>query len=236
VWEAVTTQLRALVGQEGAAALEGMVRGVDTGAGGGLPAMLSIGVLLLTASGVFAEIQAALNVIWKTMPQAVSISYLVKARLLSIGLVATTGFLLLVSLVASAAFAALETSAQAHLPHLSAVLKVAGFAISFVLTAALFGAIYKILPDRRLQWHDVVVGSVCTAFLFTLGKTLIGWYIGGSGLARSYGATGALVVVLLWVYYSAQIFLLGAVFTRSWAELEGSRRGASARIEEQQRR
>jgi membrane protein len=228
VWEAVTAQLRALVGQEGAAALEGMVRGVDsgTGTGGGLPAMLSIAVLLLTASGVFAEIQSALNVIWRAVPKAVSLSYLVRARLLSIGLVATTGFLLLVSLVASAAFAALETSAQGQLPHLSSILKVAGFAISFALTTALFAAIYKILPDRRLQWRDVVVGSICTAFLFNLGKTLIGWYIGGSGLAQNYGATGALVVVLLWVYYSAQIFLLGAVFTRTWAELEGSRRGA----------
>jgi membrane protein len=224
VWDALTAQLRALVGREGAAAIEGMVKGVDAGAGEGLPAMLSIVVLLLTASGVFAEIQAALNVVWKAVPKAVSLSYLVRARLLSIGLVATTGFLLLVSLLASAAVAALETSARGYLPELAVVLKVLGFVTSFVLTAVLFAAIYKILPDRRLRWRDVAVGAVGTALLFSIGKTLIGWYIGGSGLMQNYGATGALAVVLLWVYYSAQIFLLGAEFTRAWAGLEGSRR------------
>ncbi|MCW8085717.1 YihY/virulence factor BrkB family protein [Sabulicella glaciei] len=225
VWDAVTAQLHALVGEEGAAAVQGMVRGVDSGGrGGGLPALLSLGLLLLTASGVFAEIQAALNVIWKAAPNAVSISYLVRARLLSIGLVAATGFLLLVSLLASAAVAAVEAWARGRLPGLSLPLQWLGFAISFALTTALFAAIYKILPDRRLQWRDVIAGAVATAFLFTLGKTLIGWYIGGSGLARSYGAAGALVVVLLWVYYSAQIFLLGAELTRAWAGLEGSQR------------
>ncbi|WP_207538327.1 YihY/virulence factor BrkB family protein [Sabulicella rubraurantiaca] len=226
VWDAVTAQLHALVGEEGAAAVQGMVRGVDMGGGSNLPALLSIGLLLLTASGVFAEIQAALNVIWKAAPSAISLSYLVRARLLSIGLVAATGFLLLVSLLASAAVAALEAWARGRLPNLSALLQVLGFVISFVLTAALFAAIYKILPDRRLQWRDVMVGALGTAFLFTLGKTLIGWYIGGSGLARSYGAAGALVVVLLWVYYSAQVFLLGAEFTRAWAGLEGSQQHA----------
>jgi membrane protein len=222
VWDAVTAQLRALVGQEGAAAVRGMV--TDASTGSSLPAILSIGLLLLTASGVFAEIQAALNVIWKTVPKSVSLSYLVRARLLSIGLVATTGFLLLVSLLASAAVAALEVSARGRFPELSMLTRVLGFAISFALTTALFAAMYKILPDRRLQWKDVVVGAVGTALLFTLGKTLIGWYIGGSGLAQSYGATGALVVVLLWVYYSAQIFLLGAEFTRAWAGPGGGRR------------
>jgi membrane protein len=185
--------------------------------------MLSVVVLLLTASGVFAEIQSALNVVWRAVPTAVSLSYLVKARLLSIGLVATTGFLLLVSLLASAAVAALESSARGYFPELAVVLKVLGFVVSFVLTAVLFAAIYKILPDRRLQWRDVAAGAVGTALLFSLGKTLIGWYIGGSGLAQDYGATGALVVVLLWVYYSAQIFLLGAEFTRAWAGLLDSR-------------
>jgi membrane protein len=222
VWDAVTAQLRALVGQEGAAAVRGMV--TDASTGSSLPAILSIGLLLLTASGVFAEIQAALNVIWKTVPKSVSLSYLVRARLLSIGLVATTGFLLLVSLLASAAVAALEVSARGRFPEISMLIGMLGFAISFALTTALFAAMYKILPDRRLQWKDVVVGAVGTALLFTLGKTLIGWYIGGSGLAQSYGATGALVVVLLWVYYSAQIFLLGAEFTRAWAGQGGGRR------------
>ncbi|MCB4823954.1 YihY/virulence factor BrkB family protein [Roseicella aerolata] len=227
---ALAEQLRALVGREGAQAVQAMVRGAGweggDGGGSGFPAIVGAVILLVTASGVFAEIQSALNVVWKAVPKALTVSYLVKARLLSIGLVATTGFLLLISLLASAALAALETWARGYLPDLAAVLRVLNFAVSFALTAALFAAIYKILPDRRLEWRDVAVGALGTALLFTLGKGLIGWYIGGSGVAARYGATGALVVVLLWVYYSAQIFLLGAEFTRAWAGLEGSRQVA----------
>lgn len=222
--DALFAQLRALVGREGAQAIQALVSGTDgTGAQGtGLPAAVSAGVLLLTASGVFAEIQAALNVIWRAVPQTINIPALVRARLLSIGLVAATGFLLLVSLLVSAVLSAVEAWARGHLPDLSAALRVASFAVSFILTAALFAAIYKILPDRRLAWRDVIVGAIGTALLFTIGKSLIGWYLGGSGLAGNYGAAGALVIVLLWVYYSAQVFLLGAEFTRSWAGLEGS--------------
>jgi membrane protein len=220
VWDALAAQLRALVGSDGAATIQAMVKGMEAGGAGRVPAIFSIGLLLLTASGVFAEIQSALNVIWRAAPRGVSLSYLVRARLLSIGLVAATGFLLLVSLTASAAVAALETSARGRFPEFSLVVGLVGFGVSFVLTALLFAAIYKILPDRRMHWRDVTVGAIGTAFLFTLGKTMIGWYIGGSGLAQSYGAAGALVVVLLWVYYSAQVFLLGAEFTRAWARLE----------------
>ena len=179
-------------------------------------------VLLVTASGVFAELQGALNAVWKAEPRALSLSYLVRARALSIGLVAATGFLLLVSLIASAVLAAFETWMHGRFPGSSTLLQVAGFLISFLLTALLFGAIFKVLPDRRLAWHHVAVGAVVTAFLFNLGKTVIGWYIGGSTIATSYGAAGALLVVLLWVYYSAQIFLLGAEFTKAWSGLQGS--------------
>jgi membrane protein len=226
VWEAVTIQLRALVGQQGATAIQAIVRGVGEGSGGnGIPALVGAVILLITASGVFAEIQGALNAIWKAEPQALSVSYLVRARLLSIGLVAATGFLLLVSLLASAAVAAFQGWAGERLPVVSPLLSWANFGLSFLLTAVLFGAIYKVLPDRRLRWRDVAMGALCTAVLFTLGKALIGWYIGGSGLARSYGAAGALVVVLLWVYYSAQVFLLGAEFTRAWADRRPRRKG-----------
>jgi membrane protein len=219
VWDAVSAQLRALVGQEGATAVQAIVRGVDPSDGErtGIPALVGAGILLLTASGVFAEIQGALNAIWKADPRGLSVSYLVRARLLSIGLVAATGFLLLVSLLASAAVAALHGWVGAKAPEVAPLLSWANAALSFVLTALLFAAIYKVLPDRRLRWRDVAVGALCTAVLFTIGKALIGWYIGGSGLARSYGAAGALVVVLLWVFYSAQVFLLGAEFTRAWA-------------------
>ncbi len=226
VRSAVAEQLRALVGREGAEAVQAMERGVGEGGGPsstGVPALVSVAVLLVTASGVFAELQGALNVIWKAEPKAVTLSYLLRARALSIGLVAATGFLLLVSLLASAALAALWTWVGGMLPAAVALLGAAGFLVSSALTAALFAAIYKVLPARRLEWRDVIVGAVATAFLFTVGKTLIGWYLGGSGAAASYGAAGALVVVLLWVYYSAQVFLLGAEFTRAWAGLEGSK-------------
>jgi membrane protein len=227
---AVAAQLRALVGREGAEAVQAMVRGADPEAGawrgGGAAALVGAGVLLLTASGVFAELQSALNAIWRAEPRALSVSYLVRARALSLGLVAATGFLLLVSLLVSAALAALAARIGGLLPGAALLLRALGFAASFALTAALFAAIYKVLPDRRLGWRDVAVGAAATAFLFTLGKGLIGWYIGGSGAAAGYGAAGALVVVLLWVYYSAQIFLLGAEFTRAWAGLaRGGGRG-----------
>jgi membrane protein len=223
---AVAAQLRALVGREGAEAVQAMVRGADPeagvrGGGGGAATLIGAGVLLLTASGVFAELQSALNAIWRAEPpRALSVSYLVRARALSLGLVAATGFLLLVSLLVSAALAALATRIGGLLPGAALLLRALGFVASFALTAALFAAIYKVLPDRRLGWRDVAVGAAATAFLFTLGKGLIGWYIGGSGAAAGYGAAGALVVVLLWVYYSAQIFLLGAEFTRAWAGLQ----------------
>ena len=215
---AVAAQLHTLVGQEGGDAIQALVRGIDESSASAsfIPALVSLGVLLITASGVFAELQSALNAIWKVPPAPVTVSYLLRARLLSIGLVAATGFLLLVSLLASAILAAFSGWAGRQAPGLAPLLAGAGFAVSFLLTALLFAAIYKVLPDRRLRWRDVAVGALITALLFNIGKSLIGWYIGGSGIAARYGAAGALVVVLLWVYYSAQVFLLGAEFTRAW--------------------
>ncbi len=222
---AVAQQLRALVGREGADAVQAVVRGVQdnpTERGSGLPALIGAAILLVTASGVFAELQGALNVIWRAEIRAVTVTRLVKARALSIGLVAATGFLLLVSLVASAALTAVGDWVGGHMPGSERLVRVANFLLSYAMIAALFAAIYKVLPDRRLEWGDVAVGAAVTAFLFTLGKSLIGWYIGSSGMAADYGAAGALLVVLVWVYYSAQVFLLGAEFTRAWAGLEGS--------------
>ena len=140
------------------------------------------------------------------------------------GLVAALGFLLLVSLVISAGLSALGNYINAFLPFADFILEGLNFLISFVLISVLFAAIYKVLPDKRLAWRDVLVGAVATALLFTLGKFLIGLYIGSSAIASSYGAAGALILVLLWVYYSAQIFLLGAEFTKVYASHHGSQR------------
>lgn len=236
VSDAVSAQLTGLVGQEGGKAIQEVMKGQESSGGKGIAALIGFGILFITASGVFAELQGALNVIWAAESKPVSVGALVKARALSVGLVGATGFLLLVSLMVSALLSAFGSWITGFIPALEILLKVVNFVVGLGFTALLFGAIYKILPDRHLAWRDVAVGAVITAFLFSLGKTVIGWYIGGSGMTQSYGAAGALIVVLLWVYYSAQVFLLGAEFTRAWAAREGAwkgrmpARGASAPI------
>ncbi|TIV97131.1 MAG: YihY/virulence factor BrkB family protein, partial [Mesorhizobium sp.] len=188
-----------------------------------LATVIGLIALLVTASGVFGEMQQSLNQIWKVKPNGVSLSRLVRARAASLGLVAALGFMLLVSLAASTAISALGEYINRHLPFGELIVSAINTAVSFVLIALLFAAIYKVLPDRRLKWRDVGVGSVVTALLFTVGKSLIGWYIGTSAIATSYGAAGALMVVLVWVYYSAQIFLFGAEITRAYSVRSGSR-------------
>ena len=180
--------------------------------------------LVVAASGVFGEMQSALNAFWKVAPRGTTVSRLIRARAASLGLVAALGFLLLVSLVISAGLSALGSYINAFLPFADFILEGLNFLISFVLISVLFAAIYKVLPDKRLAWRDVLVGAVATSLLFTLGKFLIGLYIGSSAIASSYGAAGALILVLLWVYYSAQIFLLGAEFTKVYASHRGSHR------------
>jgi membrane protein len=178
---------------------------------------------MVTASGVFGEIQTALNEIWKAQPKGTTVSRLIRARAASLGLVAVLGFLLMVSLVVSAALTAFGNHINSVLPFGKAILTLLNLAVSLVLISVLFAAVYKILPDRHLEWRDVIVGAVVTAVLFSLGKSLIGWYIGSSTIASSYGAAGGLIVLLLWIYYSVQIFLLGAEFTRVYASRHGSK-------------
>ncbi len=137
---------------------------------------------------------------------------------------AALGFLLIVSLAVSTGLTALGNYIDIWLPVGAYILPPLNFFISLLLLAVLFAAIYKVLPDRTLKWADVTVGAVVTAILFTIGKSLIGWYIGSSAVASTYGAAGGLIVLLLWVYYSAQIFLLGAEFTKIYANRHGSKR------------
>lgn len=220
---AVADQLQELLGRQGAEAVQAMIEGAANPTRGTIATVLSVVTLLFTASGVFGELQTALNEIWQAPPpKGDTLTRLVLAKAAAIGLVAATGFLLLVSLVVSAALAAVATWVGGLLPGLTEVLGLANFAVSFLMITLLFGAIYMILPDRRLRWRDVAVGAAVTAMLFTVGKTLIGWYIGGTGIASTYGAAGALMVVLIWVFYSSQVFLLGAEFTKAWAGLKGS--------------
>ena len=188
--------------------------------------IVGIVTLLVTASGVFGEMQTALNAIWKAKPKGTTVSRLIRARAASLGLVAALGFLLMVSLVVSTVLTAFGNYLDSILPFGKVILTVLNVVVSLVLISFLFAAIYKVLPDRNLEWGDVVVGAIVTGVLFTIGKALISWYIGSSAVASSFGAAGALIVLLLWVYYSAQIFLLGAEFTKVYANTHGSKQGA----------
>jgi membrane protein len=223
---ALTTQVSDLMGQQAADLLQTAVASAAGKTSGLLATIFGIIMLLATASGVFGEMQSALNIIWRTELHGITVSRLIRARIASIGLVAALGFLLTVSLVVSAVLAAFGDYLNTVLPFGKLIITALNVVVSFLLISSLFAAIYKILPDRRLQWHDVAVGAVVTTLLFALGKALIGLYIGRSAIASSYGAAGALIVMLLWIYYSAQIFLLGAEFTKTYANRHGSKRRA----------
>ena len=221
---AVSAQLSGLLGPQGADLLKSVVESASDASRGVVAATLAIVTLLVSASGVFGEMQAALNQIWRVDTASTSLSALVRARAASLGLVASLGFLLLVSLLASAAISALGDVINSQLPVGSIVLSALNTIVSLLLIAILFGAIYKVLPDRKIPWRDIRFGAMVTAILFTIGKSLIGWYLGTSALASSYGAAGSIIVLLLWVFYSSAIFLLGAEVTRAYAELFGSRK------------
>jgi membrane protein len=223
---AITEQLSGLMGQQTAEVLQTAVASAANKSSGVVATIIGIITLMVTASGVFGEMQTALNVIWKAKPKGTTVSPLIRARAASLGLVAALGFLLMVSLVVSTMLTAFGNYLDSVLPFGKVILNVLNVVVSLVLISFLFAAIYKVLPDRDLEWGDVVVGAIVTAVLFTIGKWLISWYIGSSAVASSFGAAGALIVLLLWVYYSAQIFLLGAEFTKVYANTHGSKQGA----------
>jgi membrane protein len=219
---AIASQLSGLMGQPSAELLQNVIRSASGKSSGIFASALGVVTLLLTASGMFGEIQSALNAIWGADPKGSTVYRLLRARAASLGLVVALGFLILVSLVVSAGLSALSAYVNAYLPFGHFILQAVNFLISFALISVLFAAIYKVLPDKDLEWQDVLVGAVVTAFLFSIGKFLIGLYIGSSAVASSYGAAGALIVALLWIYYSTQIFLLGAEFTKVYAHHHGS--------------
>jgi len=223
---AITEQLSGLMGQQTAEVLQAAVASAANKPSGVVATIVGIITLMVTASGVFGEMQTALNVIWKAKPEGTTVSRLIRARAASLGLVAALGFLLMVSLVVSTVLTAFGNYLDSILPFGQIILTVLNVIVSLVLISFLFAAIYKVLPDRNLEWGDVVVGAIVTGVLFTIGKSLISWYIGSSAVASSFGAAGALIVLLLWVYYSAQIFLLGAEFTKVYANTHGSKQGA----------
>jgi membrane protein len=222
---ALTGQFQSLMGKQSADLLQSAIQSVGKTSSGVLGTIVGIVTLVATASGVFGEMQSALNVIWKAEPTETVLTRLIRARIISLGLVAALGFLMIVSLVVSAALTALGGMINAAIPFGQYVLYTVNAVMSFVMITLLFGAIYKILPDKRLEWGDVMVGAIVTSLLFAAGKSLIGLYLGSSAVASTYGAAGGLILILLWTYYSSQVFLLGAEFTKVYAFRRGSRQG-----------
>lgn len=215
----IVGQIEGLVGHSGAVAVQAMLEGASNRASGIFATVVGIVTLFLGATGLFLELQTALNVIWRVKPRPdAGLRGMVRQRVISFGLVIGVGFLLLVSLVVSAGLSALDKYVGAVLPGYVVVGQALNVVVSLGVVTLLFAMVYKTLPDVKLAWRDVWAGAIVTAGLFTVGKFVIGLYLGRSTTASSYGAAGSVVVLLLWIYYSSQIVLLGAEFTRAWVE------------------
>ncbi|CAN5869355.1 YihY/virulence factor BrkB family protein [soil metagenome] len=225
---AIVDQLGGLMGRDTAEALQAMIKSASNSLSGTVATLIGLAAILLAVSGVFGEVQSSLNAVWNAKPRSSTMTRMMRARLASAGLVVAFGFVLMVSLAVSAAVGALSTFLHGVFPAMESALVIVDFLISIMLTSALFAAMYKVLPDTLIAWHDVIVGAVFATLMFAGGKYLIALYIGQSNIASSFGAAGALIVLLLWIFYSAQIFLLGAEFTRAWACVYGSRCAAKA--------
>ena len=221
---AVFAQLQGLLGQEGAAMLESAVQNSRKPGASAISAVIGLATLAWSASNVFAQLQEALNTIWEVEPKpGRGLVGTARKRLLSMSMVLGIGFLLLVSLVLSAGLAALGKFFSGLLPGAEALWQGVEFAVSFGVVTLLFAAIYKVLPDAEIAWRDVWVGAAVTAVLFALGKLLIGLYLGHASVGSTYGAAGSFLVLLVWIYYSAQILFFGAEFAQVYARRYGSR-------------
>ncbi len=221
----IVGQLQDLMGKQGAQAVQGLLESVNKPVESVTATLVGVILLLIGATSVFAELQDALDRIWRAPKRNKGgIWSLLRARLLSFGMIMGIGFLLMVSLVVSAALAALGKLWGPFFAEWKLLADCVNFLVTFAFTTTMFAMIYKIIPRAHVDWADVWIGASMTALLFTVGKSLIGLYIGKSGLTSGFGAAGSLVVLLVWVYYSAQIFLLGAEFTWAYALTFGSRR------------
>jgi membrane protein len=216
--------MRGLLGNAGAAAVQSLLASAHQSGLKGVAAALGVITLLVGATSVFGELQNTLDYIWKTpQPEGVAWWRILRSRILSVSLILGVGFLLMVSLLASAALAALGAWLGTFMVRWSVILPAVDLLLSLGLTTVLFAMIYKYVPRESLAWGDVWIGGLVTACLFSVGKLLIGQYLGRSSLSSAYGAAGSIMVLLLWIYYSAQIFLLGAEFTHVFTYALGSR-------------
>ena len=226
----IVTQLQGLIGREGAIAVQGLIKSADEPAKGLIAGLISIAVLIVGATTVFGELQSSLDRIWHVpeREKPSGVWGLLRARVLSFGLILGLAFLLMVSLLVSASVAAFGSWAGGLMPGWELLLLGLNTVVSIGITTVLFAMIFKLMPTAKIEWHDVWIGAIVTAVLFEIGKTLIGLYLGKSGVNESFAAAGSLVVLLAWVYYAAQIFLLGAEFTKVYANEHGSIAGVKA--------
>jgi membrane protein len=220
-------QIQDLIGRDGAETIQTLLKGASKPSVGILATVAGLLTLFYGAGTVIAELRDALNIIWCVPPKPGSgfrtIVSMLRDRTVAFAIVLGIGFLLLVSLAVNAALSALGDHFHAAMPMPPWIFKVLDFTVTYVIIAILFAVIYKWIPNIHIEWRDVILGAMMTSLLFGLGKYLIGIYLGTAGIASTYGAAGSLVVVLIWVYYSAQIFFLGAEFTRAYAQIYGSR-------------
>jgi membrane protein len=221
----IVGQIQGLIGREGAEAVQAMLEGASRPGSSIAATVAGIITFFLGATGAFLELQTALNAIWHVEPKSDG-SYwrvLVMQRVISFGLVVALGFLLLTSLLVSAALAAIHRYMGNAFPGVVVLWEALNVIVSLTVITLLFALIYKVLPDVKLSWRDVWIGALVTAGLFSIGRLVIGLYLGTASIASTYGAAGSVVVILIWVYYSAQIILLGAEFTRAYVDEFGGR-------------
>ncbi|GAB3664921.1 YihY/virulence factor BrkB family protein [Ramlibacter alkalitolerans] len=226
----IVAQLSGLIGEQGASFVQSLVAASSDKDKGLIAGIISTGVLLVGATTVFAELQSALDRIWHVPPsqKPKGIWATLRARLLSFGLILGMVFLLMVSLAVSAAVAAFGAFTSGLMPGAETLLQVLNFVVSLGIATVLFAMIFKLMPSTKIDWRDVWVGAFTTAVLFEAGKFLIGLYLGKSSMTESFAAAGSLVILIAWVYYAAQIFLLGAEFTKVYAQEHGSHSGQVA--------
>src|SRR5215212_11780789 len=220
----IYTQMKGFIGAEGAAQIQEIIKNASISSKGSLAATIGIITLLFGATTIFAEIQDSINTIWnlKAKPKKGWL-ILIKARLMSFGMIAALGFLLLVSLGVTALVEALDNRLKAHFPDISvAVFYIINLVITFSVVTILFSVIFKVLPDATVKWRDIIAGAIATAILFMIGKFGISFYISKADIGSTFGAAGSLVILLVWIYYSSLILYFGAEFTKAYAVKYGS--------------
>jgi membrane protein len=225
---ALFDQISGLVGRESAGAIQAMLRSASGTRSGIIATLAGLGALVLAATGVFGELQAAFNVIWKASPaKGAGMRNLVKVRLRSLLLIMAIGLLLMLSLALGTALAAFSAYLDRLLPGLPGILDAVNFVFSFAVTTVMFALMFKILPDAGVQWPDVWIGAAASALLFSVGRHFISLYIGSSGVSSTYHAAGSLVLILVWIYYSAQILLFGAELAKAYGDHRRAKRAVS---------